>query len=275
MMFRAVMGPARDLLQRQLERPPVRRVLHRTAARLRDVSHRLEGLAYRVADRHPDPDVGDEVLTQRIRSQLGPVEQRLDVPRPNVTVVDHVAEIRGVVGTRQQAQALIDAVGEVSGVRDVRAVLHVGYGPGDTTPSEGRRHRAPSQAWRDLVGSVREFGEPEETAEVVTTMVLATLLDVLPTGERAHLRSHLTTDVKEHVDGLVRVGHPPRPRSREEFVAAVTAGCGVPRDTAETAVRQVLATLQELVPEEKADIEAVLPGDLKDLWRRPLATAPG
>lgn len=255
-------------------RPQVDRVQRRAAARLKDLSHRFEGLAYRVAERQPDPHVGDAVLTQRVRSQLGPVERRLDVPRLHVTVHDHIVELRGVVGTERQAETLIEATRDVAGVHGVLSFLHIGYGPGDTRPSEGRKHRAPSAAWRDLVGCVREIDEDDATAEAVATAVLVHLLEALPVGEGDHLRSHLPADVRDHIDAFVHIGQPPPPRSAQEFIAAVADHAHVGRDTAEMATRQVFATLQQLVPEETADITATLPGDLKDLWRTPVAPAP-
>ena len=55
----------------------------RLAARLdRDLRYAVAsspGLLYRLAGRHPDPDVPDDILASRIRSRLGPLERRLDV----------------------------------------------------------------------------------------------------------------------------------------------------------------------------------------------------
>src|SRR3954468_21012037 len=44
------------------------------------------GVLYRLAGRHPDPNVSDDVLANRIRSRFGPLERRLDVPRVHVAV---------------------------------------------------------------------------------------------------------------------------------------------------------------------------------------------
>ncbi|MDX1620487.1 MAG: hypothetical protein R3320_05825, partial [Nitriliruptorales bacterium] len=59
------------------ERPRFAAQRQRLAAKLRDLANRLEGAAYRVRGDRPDPDVDDQVLTQRVRSQLGPLEKRL------------------------------------------------------------------------------------------------------------------------------------------------------------------------------------------------------
>lgn len=47
----------------------------------------------------------------------------------------------------------------------------------------------------------------------------------------------------------------------------VSAG-GVSPEAAEPVIAAVLGTLRTLVPEEVADITAVLPDDLKGFWRR-------
>lgn len=258
------------LLAVPLRRPSVLRRRRQVASRLHDLSNRLEGLAYHIGDRHPRIEASDQVLTQRVRSTLGPLERQLDVPRLHVTVHDHLADVRGVVGTEDQAAVLLAAVSDVSGIDEVTAQLHIGYGRGDTRPSEGRRRRQPSAAWRELVGSVHQLGEDEQGATALVTTTLRTLLDVLPDGERQHVRGHLPADVLRRVDDVVLAGRRRRTRSVGEFVAIVAQATSLPRETAEFAVRRVLATLRDLVPEEVADITAVLPGDLKDLWREPL-----
>lgn len=270
--LRRVAGELRDQFRQRIDGPPADRVRRRAAARLTDLSHRLDGLAYRVADRRPDPHVDDGVLTQRVRSQLGPLERQLDIPRLHVTVRDRIAHVRGVVDTNEHAETIFHAVEDVAGVHGVVSSLHVGLGPGDTRPSQGRSQQAPSEPWRDLVGCVRALDEDESTAAALVTAALVHLLDVLPEGERGHLLGHLPADVKGHIDRFVHIGEPPHPRSADEFIAAVSDSTHVPRDTADMATRQVFATLQQLVPEETADITATLPGNLKDLWRTPLGS---
>lgn len=98
----------------------------------------LRNRAGRLRGRRPDPDVPDDVLADRIRSSLGPVEKRLDLPHLNVMVEHHVALLHGVVGTAQEADELETAVAAVSGVVGVESYLHVGIGRGDTRPSAGR-----------------------------------------------------------------------------------------------------------------------------------------
>src|SRR5262245_2365592 len=66
----------------------------------------LDGARYRLARRAPDPDVADDVLADRVRSRLGPLEKRLDVPRIHVTVQDHVAVLHGEVPDERDAEAI-------------------------------------------------------------------------------------------------------------------------------------------------------------------------
>lgn len=111
--------------------------------RLRYLSGRLEGLSYALEGRHPDPNVVDNVLADRIRSQLGGLEKRRDLPHIHVMVEDHVVLLHGEVPTKADADAIERAVGAVSGVKAVKSHLHVGLIDGDTRPSEGRAHSQP------------------------------------------------------------------------------------------------------------------------------------
>jgi hypothetical protein len=100
---------------------------------------RLRGVCYRVLGRQPDPDVDDATLADRIRSTIGPLEKKLDLPRIHVMVEDHVALLHGDVCWPHEAAALERAVRRVSGVRAVESHLHTGLLAGDVRPSEGRR----------------------------------------------------------------------------------------------------------------------------------------
>ncbi|MST33918.1 BON domain-containing protein, partial [Acidimicrobiaceae bacterium USS-CC1] len=103
--------------------------------RLRYAGGRLQGLSYRLGGRHPDPHVGDNVLADRIRSSVGGLEKRLDLPHVHVTVERGVAVLHGEVGSAEDARQLERAVEAVSGVAGVESYLHVGLGAGDTRPS--------------------------------------------------------------------------------------------------------------------------------------------
>jgi hypothetical protein len=107
-----------------------RREGHYAVSRLRIVAQRLVGNV-------PDPNVSDDVLADRIRSYIGPVEKHLDVPHVHVMVADHVATLHGDVTDATAAAAIEHAVRHVSGVAHVESHLHRGLIPGDVRPSEG------------------------------------------------------------------------------------------------------------------------------------------
>lgn len=121
------------------------RAVSDASRRLRYLSGRLEGLSYAIEGRHPDPNVPDSVLADRIRSELGGLEKRRDMPHIHVMVEDHVALLHGEVPTKDDAYAVERAVCAVSGVRDVRSHLHIGLLGGDTRPSQGRAQGSPVQ----------------------------------------------------------------------------------------------------------------------------------
>jgi osmotically-inducible protein OsmY len=111
--------------------------------RLHYLAGRMQGVTYRLARRHPDPDVDDNVLADRIRSQLGGLEKRRDLPHVHVMVEKHVALLHGDVATQADADAIEEAVNNVSGVQGVRSHLHIGLIPGDTRPSQGQHRDRP------------------------------------------------------------------------------------------------------------------------------------
>jgi len=116
----------------------MRHTLHRLAHRFHVLSGRLRGFIYRLRGCRPDPDVADVVLADRIRSTLGPLEKRLDLPRIHVMVHDHIALLHGEGGSYREVDEIDTAVAAVSGVAGVDSWLHVGLIAGDTRPSTGR-----------------------------------------------------------------------------------------------------------------------------------------
>src|SRR5512142_2260250 len=63
-----------------------RHLADRLARDVRYAAGSAPGMLYRLAGRRPDPNVSDDVLADRIRSNLGPLERRLDLPRVHVMV---------------------------------------------------------------------------------------------------------------------------------------------------------------------------------------------
>src|SRR6202142_1059320 len=119
---------------------PVGREARRLARRLaRDVRYgaaSAPGILYRLAGRHPDPNVSDDILADRIRSSLGPLEKRLDLPRVHAMAGAPCAILHGDVSVDDDARAIEHAILQVSGVRGVESHLHAGLIAGDTRPSE-------------------------------------------------------------------------------------------------------------------------------------------
>ena len=116
----------------------LRTQLLRAGRQLKYRSGRLQGMSYRVAGRHPDLDVADDVLADRVRSSIGVTEKALDLPHVHVMVEDHVALLHGEVDTDDAAYEIERAVAAVPGVVGVESYLHVGLLASDTRPSTGR-----------------------------------------------------------------------------------------------------------------------------------------
>jgi len=96
--------------------------------------------------------------------------------------------------------------------------------------------------------------------------VLSTFAAVLPTGERRHVLSHLPADLRA-------LAAPPRGklathrhlRRVEDFMAAALPE--YEPEQREAVVESVLGAVRDLVPEEVVDVSAVLPNELRQLWK--------
>lgn len=236
--------------------------------RLRYLPGWWQGLRYRLAGAAPDPDVSDEVLADRIRSALGPLEKRLDVPRVHVTCDSHVVLLHGEIPTAEDAKEIERAVRQTSGVRGVESYLHVGLGAGTERPSVGRAasEAAPSEAMRQLLTAARDAGASTEDAPVAVRAVLRAFSDRLPEDERDQFLAQLPAGVRGLAGPPRRHGErAARLRTVPELVAAVVPA-GVDADRAEGITRSVLGRLRVLAPHEAHDVAAVLPEDLRRLW---------
>lgn len=94
-----------------------------------------KGVSHHLRYGGPDADVDDLVLADRVRSMIGGLEHRLDMPRVHVMVEDGVVKLHGDVPGRMEEHALVSAVRRVPGVIDVESHLHRGLLPSDTRPS--------------------------------------------------------------------------------------------------------------------------------------------
>jgi uncharacterized protein (DUF2267 family) len=247
----------------------------RVAARVEDTANRLHGLAYHLRGQHPADDVGDDVLAARVASSLGVVTRRLDAPRLEVDVAEGVVTLRGVVATARERREVLDAARRVHGADDIRPQVRVGYGSGDVRPSEGRATTARSATWHALVGgadAVLVTGDLDEddghvVAERAVGAVVGVLLDLLPSGERAHVAAHLPADVRARVDRAGVAGRAPLPATPGAFRAVVAELAGLRLEESAAVTDAVLGVLRERVPEEVEDVVAVLPAALVPLWQ--------
>lgn len=236
--------------------------------RLRYLAGRLEGVRYRLSGRHPDPGVDDNVLADRIRSTLGGLEHRLDLPRVHVMVENHVALLHGEVGSAGDAEAIVQAVAAVSGVTGVESYLHVGLIRGDARPSEGSATHPPSSALTRLRGVAEAAGVEATKADAVVRAILATFADRLPEGQRAHVGAHLPADVRTLFVPPLRLHHNGTPRTVHDLVGrVVVATTELAWEDAGRVTAAVLQELRRLVPDDAGGVAAVLPPELRALWQ--------
>ncbi len=265
--LRALVGPGTH------GRALLRRSGDRLARKARHLAGRWQGASYRARGGRPDPTASGTLLADRIRSTLGPLEARMDLPHIHVMAEDHIALLHGDVATADQAERIEAAVAAVSGVEGVESYLHVGLLPSDTRPSDGARQQPPSAALRELLGAAIDAGLDEQHAPPALRATLATFFERLPAGEREQVATHLPEDVRRLAAAPRRAGPPARqPRTVADLVARVVTIEGMTAESAEPVIAAVLATLRALVPEEVADIGAVLPRDLARYWKE--ASAP-
>jgi uncharacterized protein (DUF2267 family) len=253
----------------------VRRQVDALGKRLRHTAGQLRGISYRVGGRQPNPDVIDSVLVDRVRSSLGPLEKRLDVPRVHVTADRHVVSLHGEVGTTNDAAEIERAVTAVSGVDGVESYLHIGLSEGTTRPSEGREVQQASAASRLLRNAAVQAGAPPEFAADIVRCVLATFGERIPEGERDQVAAHLPADVRPMLEPPRRTIQGRAPRTTHALVARILSTTDeLPLDRAENVVLAVMAALRSLVPEEAGDVAAVLPVDLRAAWQGERVTGP-
>lgn len=235
--------------------------------RARFLRGRLRG-AWHWAFGPPPDDASDAVLADRVRSELGPLEKRLDLPHVNVAAVGHVVTLHGVVDTAENAELLVAAVQRDPSVRQVESNLHVGMTDTDTRPSYGRLAAHASPALERLLDAVqRASGNGRAAAYPTLRAVVMTFVECLPNGERSHFMQHLPEDVRVMAAGAGRHRHVD---DMGQFGEQVAARGAVRSDRAELVAQSVFAELRSLVPEEVHDVAAVLPASLRDAWRSAL-----
>jgi len=154
----------------------------------------------------------------------------------------------------------------VSGVRGIESHLHAGLIAGDTRPSQGKtasRHASP--ALEALLDAATRAGALRPYAAVHA--VLCGFSDRIPAAEREQMLAHLPLDVRVLAGPAHRRGERAvRVRTLEELVAAATAEGGIDAARATEITLAIVRTLHDLVPDEAADVAAVLPIELRELW---------
>jgi len=243
----------------------MRRLSTDVEQRTRALRSAWPGIRYRAAGRHPDLDASDEVLAERVRSVLGPVERRLDIPRAHVTVDDGVATLHGVVSSDLDAHELEFTTHRVAGIRGVASYLHVGLGPSDTRPSEGRAGRHSSAAYDTLLEAARRAGVDPGAEERCVRAVLGPFMERVPLDEREQVLAHLPDDARALAAAPRRHGRT-RLRTLDDLDDEVGRIADVDPLVADALSFTILGALRVLVPEEVADVAAVLPVGLRAAW---------
>jgi BON domain len=89
----------------------------------RHLAGQTKGVAYHALRRHPDANVDDATLADRVRSSIGPLEKRLHMPRVHVTVENGTVILHGEVPNNEAETEIVKAIDGIAGVRDVRSHL--------------------------------------------------------------------------------------------------------------------------------------------------------
>jgi uncharacterized protein (DUF2267 family) len=239
--------------------------------RVRRVRSRLHGtvarLGYERTYGHPALDVPSDVLADRIRSSLGPLERKLDLPHVHVTVEGKTALLHGDVATPKDAAIIEAHVAAMPGVVAVDSRLHVGLLPSDARPSSGRAVHPASPALQALQAAAVRGGADVVHARDAVSAVLSVFVRRLPPGEAHHVEGHLPSDVRQLIRATKRSADL-RARTVDELKwQIVVQSDHLTPDRADAVMRGVLSTLRQLVPEEAADVTMVLPQALRCLWQ--------
>ena len=204
-------------------------------------------------------------LADVVRTTLGPVIKRLDLPRIHVMAEGHRVLLHGDVMTESEAHVIERAVERCPGVESVESHLHIGLVPGDTRPSEGAHViSAMLTALLDASESIGLTGAPGRAA---AWGALSAILEQVPAPERHHVFSHFPIDVVEFVRPRRHLGDEELHWQTELQLDAATAlRGGISLEEANVLIPKIIGVLKRFIPEEAKDIGATLHAQLKRLW---------
>ena len=93
-----------------------------------DLSNRAQGAVHEFSSKHSgqgtDETADDVTIADRVRSELGRLEQEHELERINVDSCDGIVTLRGPAKQQNVAEALVAAAQKVAGVREVKNELH-------------------------------------------------------------------------------------------------------------------------------------------------------
>ena len=212
-----------------------------------------------------EPENAD--LADQVRTRVGPLIRRLNLPRIHVMAEGKRVLLHGDVGTEADAAAIEAEVAGLDVVESVESHLHIGLIPGDSRPSD---FSTPASAMMtQLLQAAEAIGISGEPARAAVWGALTAVLEQIPPDERRHVLDHFPLDVSAFVKPRRRFGDENiHWQSELELEAAAALRGGISLDDAEMLVPEVIGLLRKFVPEEDRDVQATLHAHLRELWQR-------
>lgn len=133
-----LLDPSSGSRRRSLAQDKAGRFARRGGATVQGAAESVGGTAHGLASRAQHAVAGGDVAPDDDNTLKSKVESEIfrpaDAPKGSVdvSVVNGIVELRGQVADEAQAEALVKAARNVTGVRDVRSLLHL---PGETPPN--------------------------------------------------------------------------------------------------------------------------------------------
>lgn len=187
----------------------------------------------------------DGILADRVRSELGTLAKHLDQPRLHVSSAGSVVVLHGEVTDDEARVTLEHAAASVAGVSRVESHLRVGLGPGDSTPSTGRR-ACSSALMRRLLRAARDAGFVTRAESVYAVRALLSVVAAeMPEEARRRFVGHLPADVRHFAESGPRLAGPQGADAERELVHLVAAAAQIDQPRAERLAGAVLPILEQ------------------------------